>query len=191
MLMGQSGHPGRELTNEAVALAEAGLWKDAAEVIGAAKQAAKNIQPPFTNDTVDWDYGLLKLHADAMAGGIASSGYPLLSNVSYGDYAAAVDLMRPYSAAQIFSAQTPLVVGTTAETWVAELTGAITQSATSALALKPDLAPAYFLRGWASYLADPVANLDQASIEVEKASALVPSDALYRDAAALLAGGSN
>ena len=122
---------------------------------------------------------------------VANSGYPLLSNVFYGDYAAAVDLMRPYSAAQIFSAQTPLVVGTTAETWVPELTGAITQSATSALTLKPDLAPAYFLRGWASYLADPVANRAQAKADVAKAAALAPADALYRDAAAFLAGGSN
>ena len=32
MLMGQSGHPARDLTNEAVALAQAGLWKDAAAV---------------------------------------------------------------------------------------------------------------------------------------------------------------
>ena len=191
MLMGQSGHPARDLTNEAVALAQAGLWKDAAAVIEQAKQAAANVQPPFTNDTVDWDYGLIKLHADAAARAVADSGYPLLSNVFYGDYAAAVDLMRPYGAAQIFSAQTPLVVGTTAETWVPELTGAITQSATSALALKPDLAPAYFLRGWASYLADPVANPAQARIDVEKASALAPADALYRDAAAYLAGGSN
>ena len=189
--MGQSGHPGRDLTNEAVALAEAGLWKDAADVIEQARQASANVQPPFTNDTVDWDYGLIKLHADAAARAVADSGYPLLSNVFYGDYAAAVDLMRPYGAAQIFSAQTPLVVGTTAETWVPELTGAITQSATSALALKPDLAPAYFLRGWASYLADPVANRAQAKADVERASALAPADALYRDAAAFLAGGSN
>ena len=191
MLMGQSGHPGRALTNEAVALAEAGLWKDAAAVIEAARQASANIQPPFTNDTVDWDYGLIKLHADAAARAVADSGYPLLSNVFDGDYAAAVDLMRPYGAAQIFSAQTPLVIGTTAETWVPELTGAITQSTTSALALKPDLAPAYFLRGWASYLADPVANRAQAKADVERASALAPADALYRDAAAFLAGGSN
>ena len=192
MLMGQSGHPGRDLTNEAVALAEAGLWKDAAGRRSTqAKQARPNVQPPFTNDTVDWDYGLIKLHADAAARAVADSGYPLLSNVFYGDYAAAVDLMRPYSAAQIFSAQTPLVVGTTAETWVPELTGAITQSATSALALKPDLAPAYFLRGWASYLADPVANRAQAKADVERAAALAPADALYRDAAAFLAGGSN
>jgi hypothetical protein len=191
MLMGQSGHPGRALTNEAVALAEAGLWKDAAEAIEAARQASANIEPPFTNDTVDWDYGLIKLHADAAARAVADSGYPLLSNVFYGDYAAAVDLMRPYDAAQIFNAQTPLVVGTTAETWVPELTGAITQSATSALALKPDLAPAYFLRGWASYLADPVANRAQAQADVKRASALAPSDTLYLDAAAYLAGGSN
>ena len=68
MLMGQSGHPGRDLTNEAVALAEAGLWKDAAEVIEAAPgRPRSNIEPPFTNDTVDWDYGLIKLHADAAA----------------------------------------------------------------------------------------------------------------------------
>ena len=191
MLMGQSGHPARDLTNEAVALAQAGLWKDAAVVIAEAQQAAANVQPPFTNDTVDWDYGLIKLNADALAGAIENSGYPLLSNVFYGDYAAAVDLMRPYPAPQIFNAQTPLVVGTTAETWVPELSSAITRTVEPALALKPDLAPAYFLRGWALYLADPAANRAQARADVERAAALVPDDALYRDAAAYLAGGSN
>jgi len=191
MLMGQSGHPARALTNEAVLLAQAGLWKDAMAAIEQAKQAAANVQPPFTNDTVDWDYGLIKLNADAAAGAVADSGYPLLSNVFYGDYAAAVDLMRPYSAPQIFSAQTPLVVGTAAETWVPELTGAITRTVESALALKPDLAPAYFLRGWALYLADPAANRAQAQAGVERAAALAPGDALFRDAAAYLAGGSN
>ncbi len=191
MLMGQSGHPARDLTNEAVELAQAGLWKDAASVIEQAKQAAANVQPPFTNDTVDWDYGLIKLHAGALADAAANSGYPLLNQVFYGDHAAAVDLMRPYSAAQIFSAQTPLVVGTVAETWVPELSSAITTAATSAVTLKPDLAPAHFLRGWASYLADPVANLAQARADVAKAAALAPTDALYRNAAAFLAGGSN
>jgi hypothetical protein len=191
MLMGQSGHPGRALTNEAVALAEAGLWQDALAAITQARQASAAVQSPFTNDTVDWDYGLIKLNADAAARAVADSGYPLLSNVFYGDYAAAVDLMRPYSAAEIFSAQTPLVVGTTAETWVPELIGAITQSAMSALTLKPDLAAAYFLRGWASYLADPVANRAQAKADVAKAAALAPADTFYRDATVFLAGGSN
>jgi hypothetical protein len=191
MLMGQSGHPARDLTNEAVALAQAGLWKDAASVIEQAKQAAANVQPPFTNETIDWDYGLIKLHASTLADSVANSGYPLLSNVFYGDYAAAVDLMRPYTAAQIFSAQTPLVVGTVAEAWIPELSSAITDAATSALTLKPDLASAHFLRGWASYLADPVANQTQARADVARAAALDPADALYRDAAAFLADGSN
>ena len=191
MLMGQSGHPARTLTNEAVLLAQAGLWKDAAAVIAEAKQAAANVQPPFTNDTVDWDYGLIKLRASALASAVADSSYPLLSNVFYGDYAAAVDLMRPYSAQQIFSAQTPLVIGTTAESWVSELSSAITTTVESALMLKPDLAPAYFLRGWALYLADPIANRARAKTDVEKAAALAPDDALFRDAAAYLAGSSS
>ena len=108
MLMGQSGHPARDLTNEAVALAQAGLWQDAAAVIERAKQAAANVQPPFTNDTVDWDYGLIKLHAGALADAAANSGYPLLSHVFYGDYAAAVDVIRPYRAAQIFDCANPI-----------------------------------------------------------------------------------
>lgn len=190
MLMGQSGHPARDLTNEAVELAQAGLWKDAAAVIEQAKQAAANVQPPFTNETVDWDYGLIKLHAGALADAAANSGYPLLSQVFYGDYAGAVDLMRPYTAAQIFNAQSPLIVGTVAESWVPELSDAIIKKADAALALKPDLAPAHFLRGWATYLANPAANRAQARADVAKAAALVPSDKLYRDAAAFLAGGA-
>jgi hypothetical protein len=191
MLMGQSGHPARDLTNEAVELAQAGLWKDAAVVIEQAKQAAANVQPPFTNDTVDWDHGLIKLQAGALADAAANSGYPLLSQVFNGDYAAAVDLMRPYTAAQIFNAQSPLIVGTVAEMCVPELSSSITKKADAALALKPDLAPAYFLRGWASYLADPAANRAQAKADVAKAAALAPGDAFYREAAAFLAGGSN
>ena len=74
-----------------------------------------DVQPPFTNDTVDWDYGLIKLYAGALADATANSGYPLLSNVFYGDYTAAVDMMQPFTRRQSIPAQTPLVVGTTAE----------------------------------------------------------------------------
>jgi len=191
MLMGQSGHPARALTNEAVALAQAGLWKDALTAMERAKQAAATVQPPLTNDTVDWDYGLIRLHADALAGAAEDSAYPLLANVFYGDFAAAVDLMRPYSAQQIFDAQTPLVAGTAAETWTPELSTAITTTVESALALKPGLAPAYFLRAWALYLADPAANLARSRVDADKAAALDPTDALYREAAAFLARESN
>ncbi|MCX6027798.1 MAG: hypothetical protein NT169_00670 [Chloroflexi bacterium] len=191
MLMGQSGHPGRALTNEAVSLAEAGLWKDAVTKITAAKQASVGVKPPFSNDTVDWDYGLIKLHADAMAQAAGGqSGYPLLSNVFYGDYPAAVDLMRAYGPAQIFSAKTPLVIGTIAEQWVPQLTTYITASVNSALGLQPALAPAYFLRGWALYLAAPAKNAALAKADVNKAAALAPGDTLFKQSAQFLAGGS-
>jgi hypothetical protein len=189
--MTEPGHPARDLTNEAVALADAGLWKDAASAIAQARQAAADVQPASANDTVAWDYGLIRLHTGALAAGAANSGYPLLSNVFYGDYAAAVDLMRPYSAAEIFNTQGPLIVGTVAEGGLSALYDAITRQADAALALKPDLAPANFLRGWASYLADPAANLAQARADVEKAAALAPDDTLFRDAAAFLTGAAD
>ncbi len=122
-----------------------------------------------------------------MAKHAKNSGYPLLSNVFYGDYAAAVDLMRPYPPAQIFTSTTPLVVGTVAEGWLPQLTQPITTSATSALQARPDLAAAYFLRGWAEYLADPVNLLPQAKSDVTKAASLAPNDALYKQSAAFLA----
>jgi len=187
MLMGQSGHPGRAANNEAVMLARAGLWKDAAPKIVEAQQISANMKSPFSNEAIDWNYGIIKLTAAAMAKHAKNSGYPLLSNVFYGDYAAAVDLMRPYPPAQIFTSTTPLVVGTVAEGWLPQLTQEITASATSALQAKPDLAAAYFLRGWAEYLADPVKLLSQAKSDVAKAAALAPNDALYKQSAAFLA----
>jgi len=195
MLMGQSGHPGRGLTNEAVMLARAGLWKDAMARITAAKQASRGVQPPFSNELVDWNYGIIKLHHDAMAVDLTQSAYPLLSYVFFGDYASAVNLMRPYSAAQLFSVASPLIKGTVAENWLPETTGHISTSASAAIQVQGDpsassgqaLAPAFFLRGWSSYLANP-GNPAQARADVQKAASLAPQDALYKQAAALLAG---
>jgi hypothetical protein len=187
MPMGQSGHPGRVANNEAVMLARAGLWKDAAAKIADAKLASANIKPPLSSEAIGWNYGAIMLNADAMAQRAKNSGYPLLSHVFYGDYAAAVDLVRPYSPDQIFTPATPLVVGTVAENWAPQLTHEITASTTSALQVKPDLAAAYFLRGWAEYLADPVKQLPQAKSDVAKAASLAPNDALYKQSAAFLA----
>ena len=83
MLMGQSGHPGRTANNEAMMLARADLWKDAAAKIVEAKQVSANVKPPFSNQAIDWNYGIIKLNADAMAKHARNSGYPLLSNVFY------------------------------------------------------------------------------------------------------------
>ena len=181
MLMGQQGHPARVPTNRAVELAEAGLWKDALAKITEARQAAAAAKEPTDNWTLDWDYALIKLNADALAGSIADSAYPLLADVFYGDYAAALDLMRPYSAADLFKSDSPLIAGAVADGWLPELTGDIITSATSALAVAPDLAAAYFLRGWAEYLAGELTP--QARADVAHAAVLAPSDALITQGA--------
>jgi hypothetical protein len=58
------------------------------------------------------------------------------------------------------------------------------------LGVKPDLAPAYFLRGWALYLAAPAKNTALAKADVDKAAALAPGDPLFRQSAQFLAAGS-
>jgi hypothetical protein len=125
---------------------------------------------------------LIKLHADACKQAIAESPYPLLEHVFYGNYAGAVDVMRAYRPEEIFSASTPLIVGTVAEGW--DVGSYIIPRAEAALALQPDLAPAYFLRGWAEYVASP-SNV-QARLDVEKAADLAPGDALFSQCAAYL-----
>ena len=187
MLMGQSAHPGRNASNQAVLLARGGLWKAALVQITEAQKLSADVKPPLSNEAINWNFGLIKLHADALAAHAQDGGYPLLTQVFYGDYAAAVDLMRPYRPEQLFTVATPLVVGTVAETWIPQLSGNITTSATSAIQVQPNLAAAYFLRGWAAYLEDPVKLLPLAKADVAKAAALVPNDALFKQAAAFLA----
>lgn len=186
MLMGQSGHPARALTNEAAALAEAGLWKDAMAVIAQARQAAVGVKPPLSNATVDWDYGIIKLHAEAQARWANESSFPLLNNVFYGDYAAAVAPMRAYTPAQIFRSDSPLIVGTPAETFLMALTESITTSVKSALTMRPNLAEAYFLRGWANFLAGAAPATVKA--DLDRAVSLAPADTLFVASARLFAG---
>jgi hypothetical protein len=177
MLMGQQGHPAREPTNRAVELAEAGLWKDALAEIAEAKEVAAQSTEPTDTWTLDWDYALIKLHADAMAQEVTESEYPLLSNIFYGDYAAALDLMRSYNPEQLFSLDTPLIAGTVAEGWEETLSDWVSSSTVLALGAKPDLAAAYFLRGWAAYLVNP--NSPEARGDVERAAELAPDEPLF------------
>ena len=50
---------------------------------------------------------------------------------------------------------------------------------------RPDLAAAYFLRGWAEWLDAPAGPAARA--DVAKASQLAPNDTFYRDAVSFLA----
>ena len=177
MLMGQQGHPARKPTNRAVELAEAGLWKDALTKITEAKEVAAEVSEPTDSWTLDWDYVLIKLHAEAMAQEVAESPYPLLSNVFYGDYAAALDVMRACEAGECFGPDSPLVAGTVAEGWEETLNDWIAGSTTLALRAQPDLAAAYFLRGWAAYLVDP--DSDEALADLARAAELDPDESLF------------
>ncbi|MCA9938324.1 MAG: hypothetical protein KC418_06760, partial [Anaerolineales bacterium] len=65
----------------------------------------------------------------------------------------------------------------------AELGQMLVMNAGSALTVLPDLAPAYFIRAWGSYLldsADPTIKAD-----LQKAVELAPDDALYAEALAM------
>jgi hypothetical protein len=170
----------REPNNRAIALAKAGLWVDALAAIDEAR--AQDDQDP----AVSWNAILIHLVGEARIEHGTNSGYPLLTNVLAGDYGAAVDVMREYTPAEIFDAQTPLVAGTNAEGWQDALVSTLVTSADQALAVRPDLAGAYFLRGWAHFLADPS---DPAALaDVERAAKLAPDDALLTGSAAYLHG---
>ena len=182
LMMGQRGTPPDEANSAAVTLAQAGLWHDALLKIDEAVALAGDDDPPTPAGSLRWNQALIRLNHDAHVQAVQDSAYPLLNQVFYGDYAAAVDLMRPYSVEQIFSADTPLVIGTAAEGWQAELSGYLLSSADAALAVQPELAPAYFMRAWAYYLADPASPL--VGIDLAKAAELAPDDAFFTAAAA-------
>ncbi len=82
----------------------------------------------------------------------ADHPYPLLAQVFYGDYPAAVDVMRVYSAAEIFAWPSALVSGTVAVGWESTLADRITTTTSAAIDVNPQLAAAFFVRGWGEWL---------------------------------------
>jgi hypothetical protein len=167
----------REPINQAITLAQAGLWKDAETAIALARSEP---QTPESR----WNLGLLRLLAEARRSQAESEAYPLLDTLFYGDYPAALDTLRPFSPEQLFATPSAAIAGTSAEGWEIELTHAITRTTEKALAQRPDLAAAHFLRGWALYLANP--DDPQALAAVEQAATLDPNEPLFREGAAYL-----
>lgn len=160
-------------------LTQAGLWKD---VLATLDEAASF---SYTEPALEWNLIYARLNAEARQDAAANqSAYPLLSHLFYGDYDAVMELLRGAGADGLFTEQSPLVVGTPAEGWVPTLADWIVNTVDPALALKPDLAAAYFLRGWAAYLReyDTAAALP----DVQKAAALAPDEALFSQSVELL-----
>ena len=179
------GAPGAALNNEALNLAEAGLWAQAQEIIRQALAAAPAGAP--ASETIAWNAALINLIAEGRERAV--SPYPLLGNVFYGEYSRAIDSLRGYAPAELFSASPPPVAGTVAEGSEGSLASAL-QTFTTRLLEAPvessqaQRAAAHFLRGWALYLEtqDPA----QALPDVEQATSLVPNDTLYSNSATYL-----
>jgi hypothetical protein len=169
--------------NLAVSLAKAGLWKDALVQAKVAMKAAL-LDNTSNLNTVTWNQALIQLHADALGNAVSEGPYPLLANVFYGDYAAAVDLFRGYTPDQIFSLQSPLITGTPAEGNESSLSSYLLDSANLAISQEANLSPAYFIRAWAEYLKDSTDPNVRA--DVEMALSLSPDDPLYKASVELL-----
>lgn len=168
----------RDLNNRAVELARAGLWKDAWTTI----RQAQAIDHNQTNQNVTWNAILINLHAEAKFKHTFDQGdkqYPLLANVLYGDYQKALEMIRPYPVEQIFSPQSAIISGTIAAQWKPELNHWMSKAVENALTAQPDLAAAYFLRGWSTYLVDP--NNPQLLFDIERAAGIAPEERLYQE----------
>jgi hypothetical protein len=163
----------RDLTNQAITLAQAGFWKDAQAAI------TQTLLLQQDNPDARWAAGLIRLTATARAEQAHSGAYPLLDNLFYGDYPAMLGLLHAHKPAELWSAATPLVKGTTAEGWEQQVSDVITRTTNLALTLKPDLATAYFLRGWGVHLTDP--TNPSVLADVERAAQLGPNEALFSE----------
>jgi hypothetical protein len=177
MLMGQQGHPAHQPTNRAVELANADLWPQALAQIEEAERLAAESNEPTDTFVLTWDAAIIRLYNQAYQAELEYAPYPLLTNIFYGDYAAALDMMRGYDNEQIFSATSPLIQGTMAEyneQWLAQY---ILAQTNAAIAVQPDLAAAYYFRAWATYLNNPADP--QITADLQQAATLVPTEPLY------------
>jgi len=162
----------RELNDSAIALAQAGLWKEALATV------EKALALKINDATFAWNAAYIRLNAEAKRAGAENTEdpYPILSHLFYGDFAAAVDVMRQTPPEQIFSANSPLITGTVAAGFEDALVDTITKTVESAIKVRPNLAAAYFLRGWAQYVAKDKAA---ALADVQHAAQLAPEDKFF------------
>ena len=165
----------RNLNNRAITLAQGGLWKDAQAAISQTLTLATQVP------TVTMNAALINLTATAQAKNI-TGGYPLLGYLFYGDYDGALNLLRAFKPEQLFAIPSPLVTGTVAMGWEKNVTQWITQTTTLALSVQPDLAAAYFIRGWGLNLTEP--GSPAAVADIQKAAQLNPTEALFAQSVA-------
>ncbi len=130
----------------AIDYARAGRWN---MVTGALTKAAA---PTSTTDR--WNVWQLKRMVQARTPQ-AGDAFPLLAYVFYGDYDAAVNVLRQYPVADVVSEDGALIAGTTAEGFSDALVENVVRLTSTALKQDESLTSAQFLRGWALTLLDP------------------------------------
>jgi Tol biopolymer transport system component len=174
----------REANQAAMTLTTAGLWKDAVAAIE--KGSALNVDDAI----FEWNAVYIQYNAEAKAAAVAeaeSGGYPLLADIFYGDYAGAVARLRAYTPAELFSLRSPLIIGTPAEGAAQPLANRILSAVEPVLKVRPNLAAAYFLRGWASFLKNGFAD-EAVLADVELAAQLAADDLLFAQSVAYFGG---
>jgi hypothetical protein len=176
-----NGDLAAKLNNEAVRLAYAGMWKDASLLIGQA-QAIGAAGRTAMADSMAWNAGIIRQHAEAMLAAIAGTrrggAVPELNYIFYGDYDALVDVMRRTPIDELFrnpggKAPGPLLFMTTESR----------EAVRAALVVRPQLASAHFLMGWLAFEGH---DRETARQELELAAALDPTEPFYRAAIARL-----
>jgi tetratricopeptide (TPR) repeat protein len=177
----------QQAMDDAIMLAQADLWQDAAILAEEAAQLNDNEDADAPNETITWNTLLIELIAEGRAEHARTTEYPLLGNMFYGDYTSVLGILSGYSAEELFSRPNPLIAGTVAEGWEAQLVEKIESYTTRALAARPDLAEAVFLRGWARYLADPTSA--EALADVQRAAELEPEQPLFAESVEYLRSG--
>lgn len=157
---------------ELLDLAQAGLWK---EVLIKLDEAAAL---SYTEPALAWNLIYARLNGEARQAATANEpAYPLLAQLFYGDYDAVLEILRGVGADALFIPESPLIVGTPAESWEPTLADWIDQTVAPAIEHNPDLATAYFLRGWGAYLREH--DTAAAVADVQKAAELAPDEELF------------
>jgi len=96
-----------------------------------------------------------------------------MTTIFYGDYAAAVEVMRPYSAEGLFS-QPPAIISAPQRKVGRIHRRQIHSATTAALQVKPLLAETYFRARWAT--CSPIPPIPAAREDIQRAAALRPDD---------------
>ena len=168
----------RSAVDFAIDLAGANLWQDAMDVI----DLAARLEPG--DPVIEWNAILIRQHAaerEAAAGDV----YPLLTHLYAGQFAEAVASLRPILPIDLLDLYGPVTAGTPADGWESVVVATLIRSTDDALALRPDLAPALFLRGLAHFWLSP--DQPEAAItDINAAVAIDPSEPLYEAVANLL-----